>query len=436
MDAVQKYRLNRIRRMELKYGKYHGPLARFDDDDDETNNNNGNSSHGGHGNTRIPFGLCEREGIDIGKGWTPKDAWNALEGKGISAGSIYKQLRTTGKVSGVGKQAKTKRPPTQIKDSDFPPSMVSKAVKKNTMVAADYINSHCDDGDITDFLASATGSGAGTLGSLTCKRVKDGRGCSVSTTISRASGEPISSEMSVPMFSAYDDESEKAQAIRSFAHEWTHYLDAISRDGKKYEHFTAQHKELNDLLDKEEQEVKVGEEAQKHLDAFKARYLELKEECKKAKKARRRELAHEIFGEKIPNCISEEGGISFFTHSYLENLLKVEEYEKKVRKVDREVYKDYDKKYRAALDGVSTLGGIYDSIYSGRCMEQGITVYGHSTGYFRKDRGNRASEALADYVALKATNPKLAQVFINDKPHIAEAMDKVIVEMTKKLRGQ
>lgn len=97
MDAVEKYRLNRIKRLEQKYGKYHGPRVRFDDDDDK--NNGGGSKGGGHGNTKIPFGLCQREGIDINPDWTPKDAWNALSGKGYSAADVYKELKSTGKVA-------------------------------------------------------------------------------------------------------------------------------------------------------------------------------------------------------------------------------------------------------------------------------------------------------------------------------------------------
>lgn len=99
MNAVDKYRFNRIKRLEQKYGKYHGPKVRFDDDDDKNENNGGGSKGGGHGNTRIPYGLCQREGIDIGKDWTPKDAWNALGGKGYSAAEVYKELKGTGKVA-------------------------------------------------------------------------------------------------------------------------------------------------------------------------------------------------------------------------------------------------------------------------------------------------------------------------------------------------
>lgn len=53
-----------------------------------------------HGNTRIPFGLCEREGIPIDPGWSPRDAWAALEGKGISPSKVYQSLRERGTVEG------------------------------------------------------------------------------------------------------------------------------------------------------------------------------------------------------------------------------------------------------------------------------------------------------------------------------------------------
>lgn len=73
--------------------------SRFDDDEEQTNNRKNTASHGGHGNTRIPYGLCQREGIEIQDGWTPRDAWEALEGKGYSASDAYKELKETGKVS-------------------------------------------------------------------------------------------------------------------------------------------------------------------------------------------------------------------------------------------------------------------------------------------------------------------------------------------------
>lgn len=49
-----------------------------------------------HGNTSIPFGLCEREGIPIDPSWTPRDAWDALAKKGYSPASVYEHLKKTG----------------------------------------------------------------------------------------------------------------------------------------------------------------------------------------------------------------------------------------------------------------------------------------------------------------------------------------------------
>ena len=63
--------------------------ARVDADEEE---NGGN-----HGNTKIPFGLCQKEGIKVQPGWTPQDAWKALEGKGYSAAYVYKNLKKYGR---------------------------------------------------------------------------------------------------------------------------------------------------------------------------------------------------------------------------------------------------------------------------------------------------------------------------------------------------
>ena len=67
-----------------------------DGDEEQQNNRRGGprDSGGGHGNTKLPFGLCLKYGIEIGADWTPKDAWEALAGKGITPGEIYKKLKT------------------------------------------------------------------------------------------------------------------------------------------------------------------------------------------------------------------------------------------------------------------------------------------------------------------------------------------------------
>jgi len=72
-DAVTRYRERRNLRLKKRF--------------DEEN----------HGNTHIPFGLCEREGIEVQPDWAPKDAWDALKGKGYDPDAVYKELEETGK---------------------------------------------------------------------------------------------------------------------------------------------------------------------------------------------------------------------------------------------------------------------------------------------------------------------------------------------------
>lgn len=64
-----------------------------EDDKDNNQNEGGGSSGGAHGNTRLPFGLCMRFGIDIDPSWGPREAWDALADKGITPSGAYERLR-------------------------------------------------------------------------------------------------------------------------------------------------------------------------------------------------------------------------------------------------------------------------------------------------------------------------------------------------------
>ena len=114
--AIADYRRRRIQRLR----------ARFDDDNDE---NNAPAPAGGHGNTKLPFGLCRREGIKVDPNWTPKDAWNALEGKGYSAKEAYKELKETGKVAPKAPKKPTKTP-EELKKIGKSVSDLKKSMKK------------------------------------------------------------------------------------------------------------------------------------------------------------------------------------------------------------------------------------------------------------------------------------------------------------------
>lgn len=85
--------LNTSGEMEIFVPGFIAPNGRFDADEESE----GDSSSKNHGNTKLPYGLCRKYGIEVQNGWTPREAWEALEGKGVSAAEEYKKLRERGK---------------------------------------------------------------------------------------------------------------------------------------------------------------------------------------------------------------------------------------------------------------------------------------------------------------------------------------------------
>ncbi|MCD8201932.1 MAG: ADP-ribosyltransferase [Clostridia bacterium] len=81
-----------------------------DAEDDEDERGGG----GSHGNTRLPYGLCMAFGIKLPKGATPKQAWDALQGKGVDADEAYAALEKDGTIDKYveekeGKQVEEKK---------------------------------------------------------------------------------------------------------------------------------------------------------------------------------------------------------------------------------------------------------------------------------------------------------------------------------------
>ncbi len=78
MDAVERYRKRRDRRLR------------------ERGNKRQTST------TKLPFGLCMKEGIEIGKDWGPSEAWEALAKKGITPEKEYAKRKGSEKSNSSG----------------------------------------------------------------------------------------------------------------------------------------------------------------------------------------------------------------------------------------------------------------------------------------------------------------------------------------------
>ena len=411
--------------------------SRADADDEE-------ESGGGHGNTKIPFGLCQREGIKVGKDWTPKDAWKALEGKGYSAADTYAELKKTGKVPPKGTAKKTKKPPTKIEEKHFPDAMLSKTYRKNTMEMAKYVGSHCDDGEITEFLSMATAPGAKSTGPLTCVRSSSGEGCQVATWTIGASKIPTKTQIKVPLLSRCKNETEKAEAIRSFVHEWTHFIDIRARGKDGYSHYSAEDAALNDAISKHGQDA-ISDEARKIFEEFNSKYDENVAEIKERMKTEPYLIAaKKVYGEdpgKWPGYIDKgtgkiNGYVSYWSAERAYDRDREHKYNLETRKAQKAIVEEGDRKRRCLMNGVSALQGLYCSASSGDLRDNGVVKYGHRKGYLMGEGGtNRAVELLAQYVSLRATNQELVGVFQRNYPEIASELDRVIVDATKKMMG-
>lgn len=130
--AVRRYKKRRQARLDAR-------KIRLDDDNE---NMTGPKRGGGHGNTKIPFGLCQREGIEIQPGWTPKDAWEALEDKGYNPGEVYKNLKATGKAGNSGGKAESTT--TVAKPTKMSVKEANKVSREYSDVRKKFLDSQTD----------------------------------------------------------------------------------------------------------------------------------------------------------------------------------------------------------------------------------------------------------------------------------------------------
>ena len=438
-NAVIKYRQRRQKRLDakaidmFKMRRDERLLSRFDDEENENGNNVGGKRGGGHGNTRIPFGLCQREGIRIDPSWTPKDAWDALAGKGYSAGDVYKELQKTGK---VGKKSTPKKEPTKLTEAHFPQGMLGSS-KKNTMEFAKYINEHCVDPNISEFLSLGNSLKAETARDFKCRKTdKDGE--SKVSVNGYYTGRLKDVTVTIPLLTKTKDDKVKAAQVRTFTHEWTHYLDLVARDldlvvRDSAWHFSEQFDALAKAIDSNDG-LSVGKEVKEAFDKRNAEFDALFEKQRQEMNDIPRRAAEEMFGGARPAWLREDGTFTMEGYDWRTDHDAYLAFRKYKNKMETEAENRFGNEQHALMDGFENLQGIYDSLSKGRLRDNQTVRYGHSLKYFRSSRRADITEILADYVALSATRPELAEMFRKDKPEIAKALDETIAGIVKKLK--
>lgn len=388
----------------------------------------------GHGNTRIPFGLCEREGIQIEKGWTPADAWNALAGVGYSAGEVYKNLKETGKAVKSAKSKKELCAERQLRPDMFPAHMLSKAMKKGTEAYIGAINEMCEDPEVLDLL------GCGLYGAqfANFKMMRTEGGCEV-RVVSFQNGAYGEATMKVPFLSKAGTEDERTAMVGSFCHEFTHYLDDLGRDGQGAGHqrvlgcYTRNVGALNDAI-AEEAENPISQDAKGRFASFKMKYDKRLARYKQDSNSAWKVAVDNVFDGERPSWIREDGTIAYFSAGY--NSQQANAYQTEERKQRKAVLNVFKREARAIEPGSSCLQGLYDSISGGKARDTKVVTFGHGSSYFKQSGYLRASELLADYVALSVINPGLREIFDANYPKTSAALRETVVGLTKELKGE
>lgn len=90
--AISEYRKRRQARLNARLHHREDAEPAAEENNGPNNPPPASGGSGGHGNTRLPFGLCKRYGIDIDSSWRPRDAWDALAEKGVSPSGEYRKL--------------------------------------------------------------------------------------------------------------------------------------------------------------------------------------------------------------------------------------------------------------------------------------------------------------------------------------------------------
>ena len=408
-QAIEKYRRRRIQRLRV----------RFDDDEENAGNNGGR--RGGHGNTRIPFGLCQREGIQVDPKWTPKDAWNALEGKGYSAGETYAQLKKTGSTAkkAAGARMKTQRMQTRgLHGAFFKGAGLKKFQAFNTEFQKMELEEH-----ISDFVANAGAiaqTGAGLRGEMKLVKAKAGGGDHLKVWHNRLTGECVKAQLTVPDIDKVPEQYRQAEAS-TFAHELVHYMNFCARDGGKYGNYTDGDATLTEAVRKA-RTGKIGDKAKSLLEESARKWTDTHTAFKQETERKDREI-----NDRWMKRSEELGDRGTLPHDEYVLYKKEKDAFRAGRMEELDLIKE-------SIDGgAAAFSNMYDALTFGKYGSEGRCYFQHGMSYYQGRENLVKNEMLSIYVEMHmAKNKKYLELFRQDQPELAAALDNTIRTLLKR----
>ena len=414
--AIKAYRRRRIQRLR----------ARFDVE--EENNGNGGKK-GGHGNTKIPFGLCQREGITVDPKWTPHDAWEALEGKGYSAKGTYAELKKTGTVSGKGTSA-AKMKSQRIQTEGIPYALRTGAgLKKFTAFNETFKNMEMEE-HISDFMANmgtVMDGGFGQVKDFDLSKTRPGAGDQLKVWTNTISGAIVKARLSVPDLNKVPEQYRESEA-RTFAHELVHYMNLCQRSDRKYGDYTDNDANLTEAV-RNASKKGVGEDVRSFLEETSKKWKQVSDEHNAETKRLYKELNDKWM--KRTEELGTRGSLP--TDEY-------KQYKKERNAMEAKRQEEFDWIKGSFGDGAAAFSNMYDALTFGKFRDSHTAWYGHGSSYFRGDEKKVKNEMLSIYVELHmCKDKKYLNMFRADQPDLAKALDGTITEMLRRgrmIRGE
>lgn len=306
----------------------------------------------------------------------------------------------------------------ELKTENFPAAFTATtAEKKNTQMLADYVNSL----DRADPNVVSLYNKMGKMESVVSEgvpfKISHGSDYAVNSKYYISSGKYAEVKLTIPKI----DSNNLIGAVNTTLHEEMHLMDLFLREDRNIRGAFTESKTLASryITAVKTTNPTIGSKVKNVFKQFKEEYdlLDAEKEALKARKIQ--ELKDDMFPD----------GKDFWSCSFT----KFKEYEKRRKKVAKEIEEEYGWKARGIMEGgIDALQDIYDALNGGRYRGNEV-MYGHGIEYY-KSFSNRTSEILANYGALSVTRPDLIELLREDKPELVASLEQLIKDMIKKVK--
>lgn len=368
-----------------------------------------------HGNTRLPFGLCARYGIELPDNATPRMAWEALKGQtGLTPEQVYRDLK-----SEEGKQY-SDTPKEDMENSGLSESLRKEAKEKMLQNERVIYTKHWT----KEKMSNNLNAGTREMQDLTVSLFNSdsfGYNANERNTAYYRGFNKVCIRESDDGGAENDSAYEKGQV---FYHETWHGIDA--NYGETISSFlstsykAATGMTLYETLIEETRNIqweKAKDQIKHDTNSFyKQQGIDREKIFRDYEQARKR-------GQDIYDSVYKR------TNSY--NDAVIARYEYFASEEYKKIYKEFQKVSQVPSSVQrkwGDLSDVYDGYTNGK---SNLTGMGHGKTYWKKDKEKRAHEAFAEIASSKATNAESYKVLKTYCPRTVAVFEEIFTKLKK-----